>query len=263
MDRCSHSASYICGLCCQFLNRRPQPWSVSTSDKLSFPSWKGRLGTDGAESKRPYEEHATEPSSKRRESGRLTFIEGSFRPLKILDDAGGYPVTSLVDSRKGITSNAPCLDEEARSASEASLQESEVPGPRDSQSSETRDDDPSFEQDLPTGSGIKSSFSDALKSLVRASSLKFLPPSDRRKKRTLGSLLRSGSLPPTTVLKPIRSPSPGSLASPPVGQDKRVAGEDANVPPLPKKRAETMAVQERKRYFIDTPTPLMIKALKK
>ncbi|KAA6408118.1 MAG: hypothetical protein FRX48_07859 [Lasallia pustulata] len=165
----------------------------------------------------PYEEHATEPSSKRREFGRLTITEGNFRPLELLDDAGGYPVTSLVDSRKDIKSNAPCLDEEARSVSEARLQESKVPGPRDSQSSEIWDDDPSFEQDLPTGLGIKSSFSDGLKSLVHVSSLKFLPRSDRRKKRSLGSLLRSGSLPATTVLKPIRSPSPGFLASPPVG----------------------------------------------
>lgn len=231
LERCSHSASYTCGFECRFFNQSLRTWAVSKSEDAGRPSWKVGPSSTGAGSKRPREELAVESSSKRRESGRLKF----FTPLIVAD---------------------------VRPVSEASTQASKVSELEDSQFLDTGNRDHVSGEDDLTGSGRKSSLK-ALGPLIRASSHRHLSRSDRRKKRSRVETWKPRRLPPKSNLEStVRSPSPGLTASPAAGQYRHVAIAAPVVPALPKKRTETMTVQERKRCFIDTPTLPMITAMK-
>ena len=255
VERCSHSASYTCGLHCQFFKRRSQPWAVSKSNDRAFPSWTVGLGSGGAGSKRSGEELANEPSPKRRESGRLTFFEGSFGPLIVLDEGEAYPSIPRTDSRRGRTSNTHLPVAETRPVSESGIKERNVFKPRDSQLLTIKDINDGSREDPSTRSRTKNRLLETLRNLSRFG---------RHKNRSRVEHWMSKSLPPSSSLEAVvRSPPTGPLASLAVDPAEHVAAEDPTVPALPKKRTETMTVRERKRYFIDTPTLPMVRAMKK
>lgn len=262
LERCSHSASYACGLNCRFYKRRSQAWTASNSDDLDPPSWTRGLSSAGVGSKRSREELAADFPSKRRESGGLTSFGGSFRLPMVFDDHNAYPVAPRANSGKGRTSNTSLVVEEDSPVSKAGVKESKLSGPRIWQvlHNEHRDDS---SEDLSTRSGFKKAFSGCLSAPVR--SIRFPPHLGRHKHRTFTDMWRSRSIPQaSTPDTSARSSSPIPVASPAETQNKDVGNEDTIEPPrLHRKRVETMAVKERKRFLVDKPTIPMIIAMRK
>lgn len=265
LERCSHSATYTCGLNCQFCHRRFRPWAGSGSHDHIPPSRSLGLSSAGAGSKRPREELAVELPSKRRESGHLTSFEGRFRPFIALDDQSAYGSIPRANSCGVRTVNPTPTSEEAESVIEANVKESRVSEVRVSQFLDTGNTTCGSGDHFSTSSGFEDVFSERLSAPFRAFSHRFLSRAGKRKHRSFADIWRSRRIPPMSIPDTtVRPLSPVPVASPAETQGKDVVIQDTiELPRVPKKRVETMVVEERKRFFIDTPTLPMIIAMRK
>lgn len=293
LSSCGHTSSFSCGFACREYSKASQTWANRLSVDESLPLWmtnslKEQVGTR----KRPWENSYADERNKRLASGRLTFIPGTFKPVIILDDDDGTdPVVPRIIDRSGRSKDDPMIIEEDESNSGVGASHASNPRYHDRQAlacSHSRDGaTESTTSKAPDIAGSPSSRtqSRAQETLLYESAVVIgtgvqgsLEPSDADSTEDAVSWTLNETGPDLTYLygTPLKHRS-RSLPISLKGSSELVrcsrletpekdsgAWSDSQIsPPIRKTPKDTLSLQDRKSFFIHSPTPALESAMAK
>lgn len=269
---CVHTNNYACGFNCRSLWLRERHRANPKVLNEIFPSW-AYSGSRSIFDESGDEESRLGQITKRRRCGKLTFVEGSFRPLILLDDdTDGYEVIPRPLLRAGkIKSNPIILDDEILSPSAAATASSHVVG--------SRDVTESLSETMTNASVLHSeNYGQHASEPTPYSNLQFSMgcEDDWTKNPTQWGLThqdglvknRSISLPavvrPCMDGTPLNSWSYAKIFSP-LFDKAKLQASDSDFSRVGSERVprDTIPIEDRKRLFIYTPTSAMMTAMRR